>query len=96
MFIASFVFVMIKAAPVENNDNEDGSLKMMEEDELLKPTDTTVDVEDSKKGGGARPVYRPPVRPPVSNIRPGGNAASSNSLQTCLFIVTFLIFFAVM
>lgn len=91
---------MIEAAPFESEDvgQSDGSLKVLEKDDILNPTaDTTgVDIkEEPKKGGGAkpRPVFRPPVRYPMS---PGRNSASSKSWQTGLLVLPFLLFFAAM
>lgn len=90
---------MIEAAPFESEDvgQSDGSLKVLEKDDMLNPTADTigVDIEESKKGGGAkpRPVFRPPVRYPMS---PSRNAASSKSWQTGLLVLPFLLFFAAM
>lgn len=88
---------MSEAAPVQGNDHNDvdGGLKLLKDDGVLKPADNleTFDVDDQKVRA-VKPVYRPPVRPPVSGIRPGGNSAGTNYLQTGLLILTFLLFFA--
>lgn len=97
MLFASLFLAIAVAAPVESNVNDEGDLKLLEENGIMKLADNldVFDVND-KKVRVVKPVYRPPVRPPVSGIRPGGNSASSNYLPTALLILSFLLFFATM